>query len=257
MELCWLRHDPLAEKFYNLSPQSFLNNNPLSFIDPTGMSSTDWFKDKKGVMQFDPKVKSQADLGNRGTYVGKTHKEISKSGGNVDYRKDGSILYANEKDAYTRVISNTIGTKREQFGVIGDKGVLVLPDYQNSGASGKTNAFGYSFKNGNLQDPISGQQFNTLGSIHAHLSGGGPSDYTGDGYGDLGFASGSTPFKPAFVMQIKPKGANTLSFVVAGSLSNSYVRDVTKSDGISADDIQKSVSLRKYVKTHNFKAILE
>lgn len=32
--------DPLAEKFYNLSPQSFLNNNPLSFIDPTGMSSS-------------------------------------------------------------------------------------------------------------------------------------------------------------------------------------------------------------------------
>jgi RHS repeat-associated protein len=29
-------HDPLAEKFYDLSPQSFLNNNPLSFIDPTG-----------------------------------------------------------------------------------------------------------------------------------------------------------------------------------------------------------------------------
>ncbi|MCD0476800.1 RHS repeat-associated core domain-containing protein, partial [Flavobacterium sp. EDS] len=31
--------DPLCEKFYNLSPQSFLNNNPLSFIDPTGMES--------------------------------------------------------------------------------------------------------------------------------------------------------------------------------------------------------------------------
>lgn len=31
--------DPLCEKFYNLSPQSFLNNNALSFIDPTGMES--------------------------------------------------------------------------------------------------------------------------------------------------------------------------------------------------------------------------
>jgi hypothetical protein len=31
--------DPLAEKFYNLSPQSFLNNNPLSFVDPTGMET--------------------------------------------------------------------------------------------------------------------------------------------------------------------------------------------------------------------------
>lgn len=33
--------DPLAEKFYDLSPQSFLNNNPLRFIDPTGMASED------------------------------------------------------------------------------------------------------------------------------------------------------------------------------------------------------------------------
>ena len=31
--------DPLAEKFYDLSPQSFLNNNPLRFIDPTGMEA--------------------------------------------------------------------------------------------------------------------------------------------------------------------------------------------------------------------------
>ncbi len=30
--------DPLAEKFTNISPYSFLNNNPLYFIDPTGMS---------------------------------------------------------------------------------------------------------------------------------------------------------------------------------------------------------------------------
>ena len=35
-------HDPLAEKFYNLSPQSFLNNNPMYFVDPTGMSADGW-----------------------------------------------------------------------------------------------------------------------------------------------------------------------------------------------------------------------
>ena len=33
------QQDPKAEKFYDLSPQSFLNNNPLSFIDPTGMEA--------------------------------------------------------------------------------------------------------------------------------------------------------------------------------------------------------------------------
>ena len=35
------QYDPLAEKFYDVSPQSFLSNNPLRFIDPTGMASED------------------------------------------------------------------------------------------------------------------------------------------------------------------------------------------------------------------------
>jgi hypothetical protein len=39
--------DPMAEKFYDLSPQSFLNNNPLSFIDPTGMEAQSPIFDNK------------------------------------------------------------------------------------------------------------------------------------------------------------------------------------------------------------------
>jgi RHS repeat-associated protein len=35
------QYDPLCEKFYDVSPQSFLSNNPLRFIDPTGMESED------------------------------------------------------------------------------------------------------------------------------------------------------------------------------------------------------------------------
>jgi RHS repeat-associated protein len=33
------QQDPLAEKFSNMSPYSFLNNNPLSFIDPDGRAA--------------------------------------------------------------------------------------------------------------------------------------------------------------------------------------------------------------------------
>jgi RHS repeat-associated protein len=37
----WASVDPLAEKFPNMSPYAFCNNNPIRFIDPTGMSTED------------------------------------------------------------------------------------------------------------------------------------------------------------------------------------------------------------------------
>jgi hypothetical protein len=36
--------DPLSEKFTNVSPYSFLNNNPMYFVDPTGMAADGWIK---------------------------------------------------------------------------------------------------------------------------------------------------------------------------------------------------------------------
>jgi len=39
----WLSVDPLAEKFPRMSPYAFCNNNPLYYVDPTGMAPTDWY----------------------------------------------------------------------------------------------------------------------------------------------------------------------------------------------------------------------
>jgi RHS repeat-associated protein len=30
----WLSVDPLAEKYYSISPYAFCNNNPVNFVDP-------------------------------------------------------------------------------------------------------------------------------------------------------------------------------------------------------------------------------
>jgi hypothetical protein len=41
----WISPDPLAEKYWSISPYSYCNNNPLKYIDPNGMyftGATDW-----------------------------------------------------------------------------------------------------------------------------------------------------------------------------------------------------------------------
>ncbi len=164
----WMTVDPMAEKFASLSPYNFVENNPINKIDPDGMEATDWFKDKKGIMQFDPNVKKQSDLGDRGTYVGETKTETSKRGSQIEYRKDGSILYNNENDAYDRMM--VIGKSREALVVgIGNK-TLYLPDYNNKLSTAEDESLGYKLNGNKIHDPVTGTDKTISATIHTHIS---------------------------------------------------------------------------------------
>lgn len=126
-----------------------------------------------------------------------------------------------------------------------------------AGGADKKN-YGYSFNNGNLQDPVTGNQFNTLATIHAHSSAAGPSYYNGhDGYGDLGFAAFATPNKPAFVMQ--NNSLRSLSFVVAAKndVNHAAVVNVTTANpSYNGTSIRNSLSLRSFIMQNDFTRIL-
>ncbi len=86
--------DPLSEMFYDLSPQSFLNNNPLSFIDPTGMSSDDWKTNANGVMVYDKdltEANASTRLGKDETYIGKSAYQENSNNTTTLYRENGTI----------------------------------------------------------------------------------------------------------------------------------------------------------------------
>lgn len=47
--ISWMTPDPLAEKYYDISPYVYCLGNPVKFIDPDGRKVVIWYKDTKGT----------------------------------------------------------------------------------------------------------------------------------------------------------------------------------------------------------------
>ncbi|NML23788.1 hypothetical protein HHL16_23100 [Pseudoflavitalea sp. G-6-1-2] len=257
----FLQTDPNSFKYNAWTPYNYCANNPVIIMDPTGM---DWFTDKNGMYQFDPNVNKDTKLKEGEKYVGVTHQVKDKKGKvTEDYRKDGSIMYANESSAYSRMIARSEQTGNESMAAMTDNGTLVLPDYKNNNSTVSLADYGYSAKNGNIVDG-SGKEYNTTATVHTHPDGSPPSTYAAGGYGDLGFASSQTPYKPVFVIQLK-KGNKTpapISFIVAAPNPSgksaaykyqvvhfsSMSKDMQKINGQSIQSLPNSENLRQFAK---------
>ena len=72
----WTTPDPLAEKYYGISPYAFCNNNPVNFVDWDGM---DWIKcAETGNYEWRDDIYNDSEIPEGYTYVGSSTDDILK-----------------------------------------------------------------------------------------------------------------------------------------------------------------------------------
>ncbi len=274
--------DPLAQMSAGQTPFSYASNNPSSFIDLYGLvsisqsisgwqkfsyfasgaagtfvnigiqaynaqsQSQDWYRAKDGTLQYNPNVKSQSDLGAGQTYIGATFKSNSKSG-SIEYRKDGSIMYSNQTEAYRRIWNNsTVGSIHEESAAILENSVLVFPSYSNNSTTANPGSYGYKFMNGNLIDAVGNTKRNLISIIHTHPDkdgSAGPSIYT-MGSSDVSWQARNIPGKLGFILGHD----NVLYGLTAEGVPdkpNSYTPyNFKRLNNISVNDVLQGTNLR-------------
>jgi RHS repeat-associated protein len=120
----WTTMDPLAEKYYSISPYVFCNNNPVRFVDPTGLAP---------IYDPDGNFLGTDDEGLRGNAIVMSTENFSQGMAH----KDASGYYRdmNNEDAYKKM--------NEHYGNLPNR-----PDYDGKLTLGEANDW---YRNGNGQ----------------------------------------------------------------------------------------------------------
>lgn len=210
--LVWDRTEPLFSKYYSFDPYLYCGNNPVLCLDINGL---DWYQEN-GFYLYSPDVHSSKNLKKGQTYMGSSF-TTGKGSNLATYNNDGSVMFANETQAYNYIWQKANYTKREVGGFLlqNDK-VFVLPDYKNDASTTKLNAYeGYSFHGRILSNKFG--RYTVKAQVHSHQDKSLPYEPSFSGgstnYGDAGLSMNHLKM-PVFVM-----GHNKILYVIRGLYS--------------------------------------
>ena len=98
----FLQQDPLAEKYYNISPYAYCANNPVNFVDPDGM---DWIKNSEtGKYEWRDDINRDSEIPDGYRYVGSTTESILDDLNiNTQYQSESSYVYSLVMDSFMSV----------------------------------------------------------------------------------------------------------------------------------------------------------
>ncbi|MEZ4927927.1 MAG: DUF6443 domain-containing protein [Saprospiraceae bacterium] len=234
----WWNVDPLSEGTSSYSTYQYVLNNPLTLVDPFGMSpqgakenaysmanwvsyslSNDrinqlskavstWYKDNDGSIQYSPIAQTQNDLAKGQTYLGESFTGKGESGKMIYYNYGGSIFFKSETDAYNYMWYNAEKTKKEHLGVVFADGVAVLPIYNNDGTTSQIEFYGFRFEHRNGKTYLASDNYThklpVLGTVHMHNANLFMSD--GISHSDIAAFGTRTPGRPAIVFENNESG---------------------------------------------------
>ncbi len=136
--------DPLAEKYYSISPYAWCGNNPVRFIDSEGR---DWYEAENGTITWTDCTSRQEldDNGIKGSYLGNVVVDVNgslneKFGKNDNLFGEGAVLATatvygvNGKDDIQNYDAFTMTSDYSLFGAVADGEYQV--NYRNPGKGG-------------------------------------------------------------------------------------------------------------------------